>query len=318
MRRTFWKNAVDRWAENNDLDIDFNSEGSTNDYAHFSDYPNGFPLRKLLQYKVYIIVEDGHVYPANGFNNGEIKYETIFTGIDVGINAWVTGRSVLYADINASDPYLMRPAADLFRRYFGVESVYYTQWSLFRKNDHPFYSDPADPLDGVRMEDFVGAYSIDQSMWPELDVDTALLHERYYWDFMDSVKTLRQWCPWRDTIAALPEVGWCMRAYGTEVMYLYKSKYGPNHFLGYPYTMEGAPVAHRYETNYFRTSWFMFTPYAFADSVAYELVGRQLDYLYDPNLGLSATPLEKRYPDAAVKISLDEARINAAIRRDTY
>jgi hypothetical protein len=313
-RKDFWKHAIEQW----DPSIDFNPYGEYNDYAHFSFYSGGLPLEKLLKYKVYILVEDHPVFPANGFNNTDLKYADIFTGIDVGINAWVAGRSVLYADKSADDAYNMVDASSIFRTYFGVDAVYYTQWLAFRKNIHPFYIDPEDPLDGVRMEDFVGAYSIDQAKWPELDLDDSLLHARYFWDRLDTVPVLTQWTPWRDTIASLPEVGWCERSYGTEVMYLYKSRFGANHFLGYPFNMEGTPVGHRYETNMFRTSWMMFTPYTFPDSVAYDLVGKQLDWLYDPNLGQSTTSLEKRYPSAAVKISLDEARVNSDLRRNTY
>ncbi len=311
MRKEFWDSAITRW----DPSIEFYPYGDSNDYLHQSFYITNerIPLGKLLQYKLYIIVEDHSVFAAQGFNNNSLNYEDIFTGIDVGINAWVAGRSVIYGNPAANDAYAMQDAADYFRTYFGVEAAYYTQWYTFFQGRHPFNDSVK-----VRMEDFIGAYSMDEGRWPNLNVDPDLLRSRYYWDTLGVIKTLSMYCPWYDTIAALPEVGWCERAYGTEVMYLYKSRFGPNHFLGYPFTMEGAPVGHRYETNMFRTSWLMFTPYAFDAESAYDLVAEQLDWLYDPTIGQSLLSMDKRYPDATVKISLDEARVNADIRRTTY
>ena len=200
-----------------------------------------------------------------------------------------------------SYPALYPPVPPEIQYYFGVAGQFFSSWAFFLHGTHPFNG-----LEEVRMEDFIGGYSMDESRWPNLDIDTALLHARYSW-WYDPFNPIAVDHPWIDTIAALGEVNWCQRLYGTEVMYLYKSRYGANHFLGYPYTIEGTPVAHRYETNLFRTVWFQFTPLAIDSLAMQETVSDILDWLYDPTLG-THTVNEKRYPDAATKISIDEAR----------
>ena len=325
MRKGLFLNMINQW--NPSIVID--TSGSFNDYLLAGKYIGGVPLDKLMQYKMMIIYAD-HVTPSF-FGNGQIgvQHPMIFTAIDAGINAWVTARGLM--DGTASTPYPLGwypPVPDEVIHYFGVEGTFNSSWAAFFNELHWFNDSTF-----LRMEDFVGAYSLDESQWPNLDVDTALLHARYIWWEEGNVFTAS--CPWivvdtiEDTlgniisvdtvgaVGALPEVNWCERRYGTEPMYLYKSKYGSDHPLGHPYLLEGAPVGIRYETNMFRTTWFQFTPWSINSTQMQELADNVLEWLYDPDLG-AETVTEKRYPDALIKISIDEARQNFDARNEKY
>ncbi len=300
MRRNIFGNFVTRW----NPDVEFNPnlfyQGEDGDYMWAEDWGRGMPLGKLLSYKVVILYSDHCIRSKLMIGPMQIKFPEIFKAIDAGVNAWVTARALLTGQFTGpfSTNYPAVPPEIVY--YFGVTGQFFSFWSYFLHGVHPFNG-----YEEVRMEDFVGAYSMDESRWPNIDVDTALLHARYSW-WYDPYNPIAVDLPWVDSIAALGEINWCQRQYGTEVMYLYKSKYEANHFLGYPYTIDGTPVAHRYETNLFRTVWFQFTPLPIDSLVMQEVVNDVLDWLYDPDLS-GSTVSEKRYPDAVTKISLDEA-----------
>ncbi len=116
---------------------------------------------------------------------------------------------------------------------------------------------------------------------PNIDIDPDLLSTRYDWPEEDVSMWLPA-CPFDPARAALPEVNWCGRTYGTEVMYLYKSLYGPDHFLGFPYAIEGAPCGHRLETDLFRTVYLSFPPWPIREDQMHELSYGILDWLYEP------------------------------------
>ncbi len=300
MRKKIFRDLITSWSDSRSLSIEFDTAGRTNDYIFGNDY-NVFPLplQKLLQYKLLILYCD--CAKMSNFMAGPdaVKHKRVFTAIDAGINAWAIQRGLVYGTLQpVSNP--DRPVPAEITRYFGVESLFYSGWASFLQGSNDFNNRVR-----VRMEDFIGAYSIDESRWPNLDVDTALLHARYSW--FTSTSPLVVGCEWRPDTAALPEVSWCRRIYGTEVMYLYKSMYGPNHFLGYPYTIEGTPVAHRLQTNLFRTTWLQFTLTCIDPDQAQQLTNSILDWLYDPTIG-QETVNSRRYPDATLKLSIDEAR----------
>ncbi|UCD62961.1 MAG: hypothetical protein JSW34_09390 [Candidatus Zixiibacteriota bacterium] len=303
VRKGYFKDMLETWNPS----ITFDTAGYWGDYLQRADYDlmpqvGRSRLRKLLSYKVLVIYEDA-MY-GSGFNSGSnigANYVDVLTAIDAGINCWITARGFLFG--NYADWERYPPVPPEMGYYFGVDGVFFAGWGAYMR----IGAGPV-PSVTVRIEDFIGAYSIDPEVWPDLAVDTALLHARYQ---LDTLFTANFVCYWIDSIASLPEVDWCERRYGTEVMYLYKSLYGPNHFLGWPYAIEGTPVAHRYETNLFRTAWFMFTPLAIEAGPMQELANEVMDWLYDPTLGAAKpTVVEERYPGAAVKISVDEAREN--------
>ncbi|UCG60729.1 MAG: hypothetical protein JSV52_10375 [Candidatus Zixiibacteriota bacterium] len=300
MRKAIFKRFIDGWNDTRapSEQIDFDTTGLQRDYLVGVDYNvNPLPLPKLLQYKLLILYSD-HVRMSFFMSGTSVKHNRVFTAIDAGINAWVTQRGLIYGSLM---PQPTNPATipSTISHYFGVEGIFYSSWAAFLQGSNSFMPEE------IRMEDFIGAYTMDESQWPNIDVDTNLLHRRLTW--WEDVNPIVKDCPWVADTAALPEVNWCKRRYGTEVMYLYKSMYGPNHFLGYPYTIDGTPVAHRLQTNLFRTVWFQFSPSCIKEDQMQLLTNSVLDWLYDPTIG-QETVNERRYPDAAVKISIDEAR----------
>ncbi len=259
---------------------------------------NGIPIKYLLKHKVLILYNES--FKSSGFVDvGGVSYPEILTAMDAGINVWANWRnagpvqpgSVTSVDISASFD---------FRLYFGVMGWTYSAW--FGKAFEPFV--PPELM--KRNEDFVGTYSINEAAWPSLDIDTSFLHTRLGWHttltFLDTF-FYEPSLGWRDTIAAVPEVNWCSRAPGTEVMYLYKSKYGP----GFEDDYEGAPVGHRLESNFFRSVHFNFTMLTIEELQAQKITNSVLDWLYETALN-SSTVQENRYEDAPNKISLDDAR----------
>lgn len=303
IRKNYWKNLIETWNSS----IDFSIETEFDDYMTRSTYTimpgqGRNRLTKLLTYKLLILYSD-HIQ-GPGFSTGaniNPAYEPVLTAIDAGVNCWITARSFCFGDYQTYEYY---PAVPLeLNYYFGVEGVFFAGWGYWMK--YKILGPHAGIIE--RIEDFKGAYSIDESQWPNLAIDEGLLEELYVLD----TDYYSYDCEWIDSIASLPEVNWCERRFGTEVMYLYKSLYGANHPMGHPYAIEGAPVAHRLETNLFKTAWFMFTPLCIQPDSMQKLANDVLDFLYDPTISADKPVVtEDRYPDAAVKITVDEAREN--------
>jgi hypothetical protein len=301
--KAFWYNTINTWLQQNPATSGkvfdttttivpgFPNYQSSQDYLVVKD-ASKIKLQTLLKHKVMILYNENARQGPGIFNGSNVNIPEIFTGIDAGINAWATWRCPYVT--SSSGPGVYSGPFDLLY-YFGVVGYGWTDWF---DQYHPVPPIPNAP----RVEDFVGAYSIDQSQWPDIEVDTALLHQRLLWP--------NGLINWEDTIAALPEVDWAQRAFGTEVMYLYKSKYGPNHPFGGAFNNEGSPCGHRYKTSLFKTVHLNFTPLAMKQPEMQELSNEILDWLYDPNLGghgKIAVP-ENRYPDAPVKISIQQAK----------
>lgn len=305
--RAFWYNTITNWAENNPLfpdtlifDTAFFKPGEAPatyvgktgvDYIRGAYYTtSGIPLALLLKHKVLILYND-YYRSGNFISSNKIVYTEILSAMDAGINVWVNWRNPGGRGLIDNPQFYNGPSE--MATYFGVEGTSFSSWFNY-----------ANVL-STRVEDFKGTYSIDESKWPPLAIDTALLHSRYAWIGPDGSKF-----GWIDTISSLPEAGWAERSYGTEVMYLYKSVYGSGHPLGALFRYEGAPCGHRYETNIFRSVHFTFTMPSIQTDSAQVIANSVLDWLYDP--GLTATKagkdLENRYPNAAVTISIDEAK----------
>ncbi len=249
-------------------------------------------LRQMLAHKMLIIVND-NPYPGL-FVNMDLA-NSFFTTIDAGVNVWMCGRAPVFGGeagapnwrvFDAISPDLAGP----YSWYFGLEQKVYSGWEWYLYYKEPYFQ--------VRVEQFIGALSLDQEKWPDLAVDTALLHRRYMW---------RYHYPWIDTIAALPEVNWCVRTVGTQAMYLYNSKYGNHHFLNDPnYNFQGKPVAHRLNRGFFRTVHSLFTPYSIEEATMQVTVNNILSWMYDKYL--TTPPAAPRYRDAEMPVTLQEVR----------
>jgi len=277
VRRGYFLNLLKGWDPNSTFDTT-NFHGDIL-FIHKAAQAPYLTLSKVLQYKVMIWYSD-HLNNSDlnlGAAAADRGHDFLLKAMEAGVNVWANGRALLFGSQSYSGYYhpIQPPvAAD----YLGVENTFHSAWSAFVRGTHPLLEEGQ----RLRIEDFIGAYSVDESQWPSLDIDPNLLRDRYTWLTVSSPATPA--CPFDPDIAALPEVNWCGRRYGTEVMYLYKSLYGRNHPLGDPYRLEGTPIGHRMEDEdgLYRSVFFMFPPWAIDSVQMQELTNNVLDWLYEP------------------------------------
>jgi hypothetical protein len=327
--KNYWDMVIRRWIDdsNRGSGADSIKWDKNVDYVYINQMSDKVPLLKLLSYKLMILYNDDT--KQSGLSDGvgnpsEYIGKPIYTGIDAGMNAWlvmrcpiVGGYSVVPGGRNGDD--LSIVVDDQYRRYFGVEGMVYSGWD-YRAFDY------GATCSYFRQEDFIGALSLDTTKFPNLPIDSALLHRRYRWaPVVNPIDT----CPgtprynlpsvvWDSSLAALPEVDWSVRAFGTEVLYLYQSKDSTGHPLGALYSFHGAPVAHRLDRGLFRTAHFNFTPLGLDSTKGQVIVDSMLNWLYNPNLGAAPTAKTYPYPGAQVRISIDNARQNADARDEFF
>lgn len=300
----YWKNIVNTWQPN---------AWDTLDY-YLLDGVNSIPLKKLLRYKIAILYNDSceKPYLIDGKSLAPPAI-TIFKAIDAGVNIIQFARSAGPEGTDKgkdfTDPTNPVAPPSEYIRYFGISGFVYHGWWHYAL-------DTASVKPSVRIEDFVGAYSLrlnqhDAASFPDLALDTALLHSRYEWGFpipplipFDRSKVL-----WIDTTASLPEVGWVQRVYGTEPLYLYKSKYGLTHPLGPQLSYDGSPVAIRYATNLFKTAHFSFTPLSMESGSMTTVVHAMLDWAYPTALGAPNETINRNVSSVA-SFTVDEVRRN--------
>jgi hypothetical protein len=249
-----------------------------------------------------MILYNDCIYESGLFNS---RAQTVFKAIDAGVNAWVNMRCPSRGSLQSQPSLLgITPFPSDYSRYFGVAQQVFSGWFC-----HAFGE-----CDRRRIEDFIGAYSMDARVWPTLDVDSATLHSFYGW-----------YAPWigDSGIYGLPEVNWSKRVFGTEVMYLYRSLYSlpeyggdGEHPLGYQYTFEESPVAHRFDRGLFRTVHFNFTLPSINPEQARAISTNVLDWLYDPWLTAPVSGL--RYPDGPpeARLTIEEARQHYWLRNE--
>ncbi len=256
---TYWTDAVDAWGLTRPGDgISFDTTRdfvSAYDYRYSSDW-----LRKLLSYRIAVLLSDDVQSGLFAYHTDEIV-EDVYTAIRAGVNTWLTMRCGIGPISQAQPATTITPQYD-YRMLFGAESIRYSGWTYFVRI----------VSDTLRIEDFIGAYSANTDLWPDLVIDSALLHRRYTWPNPYG---------WIDTLAALPEVNWCVRNSEAEVMYTYQSLYGDDHPLGADFSYEGRSVMHRMDFGFYRTVYALFSPMAFEQTTAREMVNSVLDWLYE-------------------------------------
>jgi hypothetical protein len=297
--KAYWDNAIAKWNPS----VDFSKK---TDYYYTNAYQDALPLDVLLKYKLMILYND-NVTTSGITTDGRPSQmgRNIYTAIDAGINAFLTMRAPAYSKNNMLPSSLpFEPPLDVYyQSYFGVQSMVFTSWLSWL-----VYLSDTRP-EPVRIEDFIGAYSLKPDKWPDLALDTALFHRRYRWQTYQNGLYV-----WTDSIAALPEVDWTSRSYGTEPMYLYKSRFGTRgHFLGNDYTFDGSPVAHRLDAGLFRTVHCNFTTPGMDTLQAQVFLDTVLNWLYDEYL--TAPPTATRYPGAAAAKTIEQVRTMSEARR---
>jgi hypothetical protein len=302
-RKVHWKNVIDTWSNSNSFDTNRTAPTGWQSFIT-PDYLDAkpllglrpdIPLSFLLKHKVIVLYDDAiheAVFSTVSAN--------VYKAIDAGVNVLATWRAPWVAGLNATEDFAIPMDAN-FQRYFGVEQLVYSGWFC-----HAF---PSCGIPGTetncsnyagRIEDFIGAYAIDSINWPNLFIDDSLLRVRYKW------QGTGPFCGTRYLNPALPEVNWSVRTTQTEVLYLYRSLYGPNHPYGGNYNMEGNPVGHRLATFLYRTAHFNFTPFAMEQSSMQTTLNKLFDWLI-ATANKTATA-EIRYPDASHGMSLSESR----------
>ncbi|MBN1213195.1 MAG: hypothetical protein JXA92_11530, partial [candidate division Zixibacteria bacterium] len=333
----YWDSVITNWSINEGIvtdfditpmypDLDPNQKGQYVDYIYSSKAGDKVALRRMLQHKILILYSDD--VNQSGITTGPGGQPTaigrnVYIALEAGVNVWLTMRAPIIGSFNDSPRVganLVIPDDD-YAEHFGVDPVYgmvYSGWGYhsFDLEADSIYVNGEwipNPIKRPhrRIEDFVGAISLNPGKWPDLEIDTNQLNRRYYW-FPDG--PVIKGFSYNDTLPmsyvnprifkpaelhALPEVNWSSRVYGTEGMYLYKSYYGLDHPLGFDYSFDGAPVAHRYNTGLYKTVHFCFTPLSLKDETMQVVIDSVLHWLY-PQDALAAPPTSLRYPDAKV------------------
>ena len=269
--RVFWKNALDDWITDGRVgDVEFDS---ALDIHHVSGYTQHNTMLKLiLRYKVAIMVQDAEV-SGQWSSQGQAVRNTI-TALQTGVNVWVTARVPLGSHGTGSQ-IAVDYASPAYQYFFGIQQTTFPGWSsgFFNNTDGYGFGLP-------RTEHFIGTLSLDEDKWPELAVDTVSLRTRYRWE--GSIDPLQfPFYPYLQEPGALPQVGWCVRTFDTEAMYLFKSYYGNEHAQFTELSYHGRPVGVRLNRGLFRTVHFMFTPLVLEPTSASVMIDGVMDWLFD-------------------------------------
>jgi len=252
--------------------------GTTQDYypiyAINSYVDSGYAsisLREILKHKIALIVKDNTANPI-GFES--LEGLAVIDGINAGMNAWIMARAAAGEGFVSAGN---RPdVGEILSSYFGIDSLQQTGWQERTASGN------------IRIEDFIGATSLIPSELPHLLIDTTRLESFYLWDSTRCDDPELPCYPFRDLVTgeiitgAMPEVGYLVRGFGTEPLYLYKSKYG-NHPPYYIDQREGTVVAIRYDHPYFRTAHFNFNVMAMDEVSARQVFETMMEWLsYQP------------------------------------
>lgn len=299
--RMYWGRLIRKWRP----EIIYDSDS---DYLYVARMDEAKALQLLVKYKILILYNDD--VKSSGISDGinpSPLGASIYTAIDAGVNAWLTMRCPAMGNL-ATPGASFVPLDNQYKRYWGVAGMVFSGWSALAIDAIKTDAAPGP----VRIEDFAGASSLDPTKLPDLVVDTAQLHGRYYWGFGpkgDPIWDLP--LTWRSEAACLPEVDWTRRIAGTEPLYLYKSRFGVDAIPFLNTSYEGAPVAHRFSTSFYRTAHFNFTPLSIRDDQMQVVADTILNWLYVPQATSSAI----RYPDAVIKMSAEQVRQNYEYRQ---
>jgi hypothetical protein len=270
--KVFWDRAINTWIENSGL------LGSVH-FDPVQDYKQDLSivlydsmLYAALGHKVVVVCQDACVSGHWSYQTN--LYDGAIRAIESGTHVWAAAR-VPYGIHSIGSIHQVHPVGASYQYFFGVDTVVFSGWSegFYNTNGGYGYGLP-------RIEDFVGAVSADTERWPNLVVDTALLHPRYNWEgSLDPL--LFPFYPFLPEIGALPEVGWVKPTEDAEIMYFYKSLYGPVQPIHPNRSYDGLPVMHRLDRGTFRTVHSCFTPISLEETMAQQMIDSVLTWLYE-------------------------------------
>jgi len=303
--RGFWYDVIKKWADaRGEPSLYLDTSSITAGVKKYRDYlqtkrsRDTVSLAALLQHKLIILYNESAKRPTVVDN----VMPKIYKAIDAGVNVWLMVRATIELG-GQLVPLTNWPAPANYARYFGVTQVVFSGWGCHAQGK-------CSPQ--ARIEDFIGA-TARQPGWVDMVVDTFRLRTLLNWSA--STNTDFHWDP-TQTNYGLPEVGWSIRTFGTELLYKYQSFYGPTHPLPEAFIFHAAPVAHRLNAGLYRTVHCNFTPLVL-DTLAFQsMADSVLNWLYDPSLG--APPTKTRYNDSRLNISIENARENYRARVEEY
>jgi hypothetical protein len=292
--RSYWNRAIDTWIQHDGLENDVIFD-SARDFVNVLDLFDGYQMLPLaLKYKVVVVHQDAM---QSGLWNYESYYReeaavSIAWSLATGNSAWVAARVPFGSYVAYASPMDTAAASASYKYLFGIDSYTFPGWGYYIYSNQ----DGVGPEWGYglpRTEDFVGAFSLNEELWPELAIDSARLHSDYTWGGRcqtDPLGPAAPFMPWRPDLAALPQVGYVVPTSDAEVMYTYKSKYGPVHPIIPELSFEGLPVMVRLDRGIFRTVHSNFTPLALEETAGQQMVDSVLSWLYEKWLQGSAEP----------------------------
>jgi len=254
----FWQSAIASWAASSGRQGEIEYDPSR-DYGRVSSGMSGLKLlQAALGHRVLILVQDA--VQGGGWSAGGADRDRVLRAMLTGANAWLAARVPL-GPFALGSPGSVVNASPAYEECFGVECFHFSGWAWYAL------------FGGLRVEDFIGAIPLDSMAWPHPAIDSALLHSRYTWKASGTFG-------WRPDLAALPEVGWLVPTEQAEVLYLYESLYGETHDLVPELSFHGWPVMVRLDRGYARSAHSLFTPYAFGQPAAQQLIDSVLEWLY--------------------------------------
>jgi hypothetical protein len=275
----YWEGAINEWVTaTGHTEVDFDPD---QDLKHIEPYTQKNRMLKLiLKYKVAIMIQDSELSGAwSGQGN---PVQNTMVALQTGVNVWVSMRVPLGLFTSPGVPKSTLEASPMYQYYFGIRQTTYPGWSSHLLRVTPGYG-----IGVPRTEHFIGTLSLDPDQWPELAIDTALLRSRYLWE--GSIDPLVfPFYPFLSEIGALPQVGWCVRSFDSEAMYLFKSKYGNEHGIYTDLSFHGRPVGIRLNRGLFRTVHYMFTPLALEPTSGQQMLNGVMNWLYDGRLDAAA------------------------------
>lgn len=288
--RSYWLEAVNNWITQTGRAGEVEYVDSL-DFRRVANYTqNNTMLQLILKYKVAIVVQDAEV--SGAWSNQGQAAQNVMVGLQTGVNVWVAARVPLGNHPTGAQFYVDFPSP-AYQYFFGVQSYTFPGWSS------GFYTtQDGDGLGLPRTEDFIGTLSLDEDQWPEVSIDTALLHSCYKWEGTINPPVF-PYRPFRPDLGALPQVGWCVRTFDTEAMYLYKSMYGNEHAMFSYLSFHGRPVGIRLNRGLFRTVHMLFTPLALERTVGQQMVNGVLDWLYEGRVEAASADRNSRNAAAA-------------------
>ena len=303
--RGFWYDVIKKWADSRgDPSLYLDTSRTPQAGKHYVDYLqtkrtlDTISIATLLKHKLVVLYNESAKHPVID----QFILPKIYKAIDAGVNVWVMMRAVEISG-DQGTPFTFGSQGANYARYFGVTQTVYSGWACHAQG-------VCSPR--ARIEDFIGA-TARQPGWVDMVVDPFRLRNLINWDH--AANPAYQWDS-NQTNYGLPEVGWSIRTFGTELLYKYVSFYGPTHPLPEQFIFHAAPVAHRLNAGTYRTVHCNFTPIVL-DTLAFQIMADSvLNWLYDPSLG--APTAKPRYNDSKLNYTIEESRENYRARVEEY